>query len=77
MFSELRDVSAAQEGWLTALIEVVALAELRRLACCASYELRSGRCRKLTYGAEQRSRFSSLPLVGIDRSWPALLAKPR
>jgi hypothetical protein len=60
-----------------ALIEFVARAESRRLACCASYDLRSGRCRKLTYGTEQRNRFSSLPLVGIDRGWPALLAKPR
>ena len=64
----------SSEGWLSTLIEFVALAESRQLACCASYDPRSGRCRKLTYGAERRNSFSSLPLVGIDRSWPASLA---
>jgi hypothetical protein len=43
--------------------------ELRNVSAATAEE-------KLTYGTEQRNGFSSLPLAGIDRSWPALSAKP-
>jgi hypothetical protein len=56
----------SSQGWPSALIEFVALTESRRLACCVSYGLRSGRSRKRIYGAEQHNSSSSLPLVGID-----------
>jgi hypothetical protein len=32
---------------------------------------------KLTCGTEHCNNFSSPPLVGIDRGWPALFAKRR
>jgi len=34
--------------------------------------LRRGRCRKLTFNADQHGSCSSLPLADIGRSWPAL-----
>jgi hypothetical protein len=68
------ETSLQLRGLAVPFIESVALTESRRLVCCGSYHLRSGSCRKLTYAAERRNSFSSLPLVGIDRTWPASLA---
>jgi len=42
------------------------------IGLCASYDLRHGRYRNLTFSANQHSSCSSLPLVDIGRSWPAL-----